>query len=285
MRLRSRRRLSVKAVASYPEPRFPSRAQFGNDPARLLRYIPERWQRCRLAFSALMAFALARTEGALEASPTAQHQSPTPSDQSQTTARSDKTARVEVAPIFVHGEGQGATGCVAIAPPVFLSEAEALDVLWQELEQAQLGFERRPAGAGVTLAEGETQLVFDFFSPELKLGVSFIGAHNYARLAGRSAYACPDDVSDGSRECMSTAGFYDTLNLAERTAERLSKAARYSAGVFYDPLVTRDAQRPFGTAENRRQGLEAQARALLREQVKDFVVWARTQLATEARGR
>ena len=34
-----------------------------------------------------------------------------------------------VAPVFIHGEGRGALGCVVVSPPVFLSEAEALEVL------------------------------------------------------------------------------------------------------------------------------------------------------------
>ena len=40
-----------------------------------------------------------------------------------------------VAPIFKHGEGRGATGCVAVSPPVFLSAEEALHVIKEELTQ------------------------------------------------------------------------------------------------------------------------------------------------------
>jgi hypothetical protein len=43
--------------------------------------------------------------------------------------------KVSVAPIFEHGEGRGATGCIVIVPPVFLSEEESLQVVNEALAQ------------------------------------------------------------------------------------------------------------------------------------------------------
>ena len=40
---------------------------------------------------------------------------------------------IAVAPIFEHGEGRGATGCIVITPPVFLSEEEGMQILREEL--------------------------------------------------------------------------------------------------------------------------------------------------------
>lgn len=42
-------------------------------------------------------------------------------------------AAAVVAPVFEHGDGRGATGCVVISPPAFLSEEEALAVIREEL--------------------------------------------------------------------------------------------------------------------------------------------------------
>jgi hypothetical protein len=41
--------------------------------------------------------------------------------------------KITVAPIFKHGEGRGATGCVVMTPPVFLSEEEGMQILREEL--------------------------------------------------------------------------------------------------------------------------------------------------------
>ena len=49
-----------------------------------------------------------------------------------------------VAPIFEHGSGHGYTGCIAVAPPSFLSEEEAMQVIKYEL-----------AKHGVKLGDGE----------------------------------------------------------------------------------------------------------------------------------
>lgn len=47
----------------------------------------------------------------------------------------DPIGEMSVAPIFEHGEGRGATGCVVIVPPAFLAEDEALQIVNEELAQ------------------------------------------------------------------------------------------------------------------------------------------------------
>ena len=44
-----------------------------------------------------------------------------------------EAAKTTVAPIFEHGDGRGATGCVVVSPPVFLSEEEGMQILREEL--------------------------------------------------------------------------------------------------------------------------------------------------------
>ena len=51
--------------------------------------------------------------------------------------------KIVVAPIFEHGTGRGADGCVVVSPPVFLSEEEAVQVIREEL-----------AKQGIKLKEG-----------------------------------------------------------------------------------------------------------------------------------
>ena len=52
--------------------------------------------------------------------------------------------KITVAPIFKHGEGRGATGCVVVSPPVFLSEEEGMQILREEL--AKHGIQLKAGG-------------------------------------------------------------------------------------------------------------------------------------------
>ena len=52
----------------------------------------------------------------------------------------EKQASVLVAPIFEHGKGRGATGCIVIAPPVFLSEEDARQAIEEELKRIKINF-------------------------------------------------------------------------------------------------------------------------------------------------
>jgi hypothetical protein len=244
-----------------------------------MRYVPPRWRRCRIAIGALAAFALGRIAGAVGDVPASEAKTSVAPQPSR--PRPQRSARQGlVAPVFVHGEGRGATGCVAISPPVFLTEAEAVEILWDELEDAALGFERAPRAATLGPPEpGSRPLVFDFWSPSLGLGVAFVGEHNYEALAGRAANAV--EGPDGQLG-LSTVGAYDTLAVAQRTAERLRQASTDSAAVLYDPLVHAPYRRGRPGPEVTRRDLRAEARELLRAQVRDFVDWARTRIVPAA---
>lgn len=59
---------------------------------------------------------------------------------------------ISVAPILEHGKGRGATGCVVISPPVFLSEEEALQVVKEELAKHGVQLARGPVLKELTIA-------------------------------------------------------------------------------------------------------------------------------------
>jgi hypothetical protein len=60
-----------------------------------------------------------------------------------------------VAPIFEHGEGRGATGCVVVTFPVFLSEEEAMQVIREELAEHGIDLTRGPDLEGLTVMPRE----------------------------------------------------------------------------------------------------------------------------------
>ncbi|XHR27970.1 MAG: hypothetical protein ACFUZC_18825 [Chthoniobacteraceae bacterium] len=61
----------------------------------------------------------------------------------QPTARAADKPALRVAPLFAHGKGQGAFGCVVVTPPVFLTEAEAREVIEEEAKKAGVDFTER----------------------------------------------------------------------------------------------------------------------------------------------
>ena len=55
-----------------------------------------------------------------------------------------ESGKVIVAPVFEHGEGRGATGCIVVSPPVFMSEEEGMQILREEL--AKHGIQLKAGG-------------------------------------------------------------------------------------------------------------------------------------------
>jgi hypothetical protein len=58
-----------------------------------------------------------------------------------------------VAPIFKHGEGRGAVGCVVVSPPVFLSEEEAMQIIGEELAKSGIRLKGGEALEGVRIPQ------------------------------------------------------------------------------------------------------------------------------------
>ena len=81
-------------------PRYPSSDYLEQHP-ELLSLVPERWRQNALVVGVLAA----------QNSASAQQRAPGPPSR--------------VAPIFSHGEGRGAFGCLAVAAPVFLAEDQS----------------------------------------------------------------------------------------------------------------------------------------------------------------
>jgi hypothetical protein len=196
-----------------------------------------------------------------------------------------------VAPIFAHGGGRGAVGCIVVSPPVFLSEEEALQVVREEL-----------AKAGIRLGEGLPLdgVTVEYEDPELRWmrsGDNWLGEPP-AKVVQPAELAAVDRQQRvgvevvTSKDCdrfrasgvWSTVSSYDTKGLAESVAEGIRTQATEDlrVGVFYDPMEAwsfdaledtdepRDYQREFEEVE---QSAKARSLAKLRRQVRDFVDW------------
>jgi hypothetical protein len=233
----------------------------------------------------------------------------------------DGEGKVTVAPIFKHGEGRGATGCVVLSPPIFLSEEEAMQIVKEEL-----------AKHGVTLASGPVlkdliiaprrmrQLDHDEKSKKIVpdkenaaplhvtgmdekklIAIKFICETNYAKLGGVNPHRVDVVDRDGNLigASMSTVRLYDFKDAAEYVAAEAKKQGKQQLffGVFYDPF-SREAspfshEPPARTAKNgekvdlkaERERREKQAKQesekQLREQAQDFAAWLKKQKAIE----
>ncbi len=134
--------MKSKPVRKYASPKYPTRPEVAAQPDLLRRHLPPAWRKWPELTGAVGLFLLADPArlSAAEGS----------TKDSQASAQSKAVAIV--APVFQHGEGRGATGCIVMAPPVFLSEEEALQVIRKEMAAngVQLGTNQTTV-AGITV--------------------------------------------------------------------------------------------------------------------------------------
>jgi hypothetical protein len=297
-----------RPITSYSAPSYPTREQAAEDPALLREHLPPAWQadgRMVGAVAFFLTFATAGCHGSSE--PAAPTGSPTGAPTGSpivAIAPASGSASAEpgaptpispaaapevmaVAPIFEHGDGRGAEGCVVVAPPVFLSEEEALSIMREELGKSgvslskhavELGdvripkrqqqYHQSPQGGLVEETvddpSGGKPLVIDGLSPERNVAVKFVSAQEYFDLGG---------AHSGS----SVQG-YDLKGVATDLTQRLRKQGKRPlyVGVFYDPvsiLDMRHGQVPDWQAAQAE--LREKSKVMLRQQVQDFVSWLR----------
>jgi hypothetical protein len=175
-------------------------------------------------------------------------------------------AAAVVAPLFAHGEGMGATGCVMIAPPVYVSEEEALAILKEELGKLGIVLGAPPSqlaalhipGTGVASGSAARRTI-DAVDPVHGLAVSFVSAEDAMAAASPSG---------------SSVQSFSTKKTAVDVEQQLKHVhGKLYFGVVYDPLVMDNFEsapgKPPATVEETRR----HAQQLLRDQVHDLVQW------------
>ena len=240
--------MKVQPVRRAKTPGYPTRAEAARNPA-LLKPLPRRWNGVRalaVAASALTALNLTACSGGREAS--------------------------AVAPIFYHGEGTGALGCVVMTPPKFLGEQEALALIRAQAEEAGLHLTAAPDGdyavdprvhkekADVSLG-GRTYwrrcgnvVSLKVCDPEKKVAVAYVSQKE----------AVQQHSEDGENFGHSTVQSYRFRERAEEAAKDFRKQETpYTIGVFYEP----------GSGEDETLSPEENLCA----QVKDFLDWLEGQ--------
>ena len=288
----------LSPVSHYKEAAYPTKEQVMAHP-ELLRRIPRRWAGNPLVLTALgLVLSAGLTAcGTVQSSDMPSSPSPRSSEETGTSdflasdlshptvaSAADSAEPSDEAspnapealdiPIFAHGTGRGSYGCESVAPPVFLSEEEAMQVIAEECaaQGIDISGEKTISGtfpATSTLPEvtsgGESdktytgELTLDGYSEDLGIGVEFVST---------------DDILDWQADT-GMAATVEQYNL-KGTAQRLADCTD-NVAVFYDP--TADDYRDF-TGSNEESYVEngkAQSLEELREQVRDFLQWLKAQ--------
>ena len=106
--------MKLSPLKNYRQPDYPTQEILAQHP-ELLRALPRRWQNSPVVLGTLAGL-LALME--------------------QSTAKAADKSTLHVAPIFEPGKGQGAFGCLAVSPPVFLTDAEPREAIEEEAKKA-----------------------------------------------------------------------------------------------------------------------------------------------------
>ena len=304
--------MHAKPVAQYTSPQYPTRVELLAVPAVLQRHQPVSWQRDATMRGVVAFFLAVCTTGCHApepASPSAAQgtkaggepaavapvtvvavpEKPT-GNVVATPATPEPAAPLTpgalvVAPLFEHGEGRGASGCVVVAPPVFLPEDEAMAVLREELRSAGVQLntsglqldevvisQRRQnwlPGASSALVEDvpgtARPLSLDAVDERTHVAVEYVSVDEYFNLGG---------IRSGS----SVQGF-DIKDLASELVGKMRQSGRHEVcvGVFYDPVGRVDFRNRTGPIDWEKERMRAQeeSKVALRSQVRDFVGWLR----------
>ncbi|MBN1810187.1 MAG: hypothetical protein JW909_14070 [Planctomycetes bacterium] len=283
-------------IDSYPSPAYPLRSAVSEDPS-LLSSVPSTWTHVReimglVSLSAVLASGCSDKPAAGPSTPAVAPATPDGGSAADSAASADASM---VAPIFAHGEGRGAIGCIVMSPPVFLSEDEAMQFVIEELAIAGIDITRKNVAwpeirikrrlLEWNVVDGDLHdrivevdvdpvpLSMDGVDEQRKVAFEFVSERDYRDLGGPS--------------CMSSVQDYDMRGTASNLARCLREGGTggHRVGVFYDPVVSavmsgadRLPDEPWKTYHQRMTApARAEAKDLLRRQVADFVDWLRQQ--------
>lgn len=268
--------MDIIPVKKYKNPKYPNKQKVLEDP-KLLNTLPERWKDNLYVSTALSTLLLITLSAC------------TPK---QTSDSSPKNNKYSIAPIFEHGNGRGSFGCSSVAPPSFLSEEEAFQVIQEEGEKYNISFEKdglelknirlpetkyylKPEESNSSFKQNggsinstrKGDLFLDGYDAQKKIGYEFISTDDYEEW----------QVKQNTR---STVDDYDFLSTAKLLKEGISKKNdEVSVGIFYNPMTSLSPeqlhnQTDFKILEDKLKNL---AKEDLRKQVKDFLQWLKAQ--------
>lgn len=251
----------VTPVHRYFVPKYPTKTDVLMDPA-ILNALPQRWKSIPSLCVALTLTLSTGLYGCAKAD-------------TRDKEESEKDLNVSV-PFFTHGEGRGAYGCIMVAPAVYLSEEEALQIIREEAEAQGVDFSDTKSIKGMhfpstNIYYGDDKyetwkgsIELDGYDSDLQIGFEYVSQDDVMEWAKQTDYWC--SVTE-----------LDMMG----TGERLSKAVKNTA-VFYDPGSNSDEYEMDWEADSEtrlayEEAYRTEQKKLMQEnlraQVRDFLDW------------
>jgi len=254
--------MDLVPVKKYGSPNYPDKRAVMENP-KLLKTIPERWKGNMYLCTALSSLLVFTFAGCSQ--------------------KGDTDKKPAAAPIFEHGTGRGAFGCDSVAPPSFISEEEAFQVVQEEGKKYGIEFKKdglklkkvkipetsydltrdNSKSSGINTTHKGT-LVLDGYDEEKKIGFEFISEEDYEEWQGDSKFG-------------SSVKEYDFLTTAKLLQTGISeKNSEAAVGVFYNPMASLAPDTKLDYKALKELAVKT-AKEDLREQVKDFLQWLKAQ--------
>lgn len=274
--------MKAKPIRRLKNPAYPDRRRVLEDPLLLQNNMPPTWRSIPGMAGAVAVFLAAN--GSLKGADNA--------------GATNKSIAV-VAPIFEHGEGRGADGCVVVNPPVFLSEQEAMQVISEELEKHGVKL-TQPAESDSWTKHSKNAVPIpertDGWDAGKRVAVEFLSRDDNYPLSCSQQRAIRRRLIPSLPEDIIPTQIYDFPIAARFFSKQFeAKAAQKTyLGTFYDPigyfppkLETTNAafqkylnDNPVHKARwlnDNTQYDKTESQRLLRLQVQDFVKWLQGQ--------
>ncbi len=295
--------MEVQPVRKYKAPGYPDKERVLRNPG-ILKTVPERWKgnmQVATAFSILMAMTLTAcgqkwTPGGEAGGNTRITDGVTrTAGGNATQSKTEMKVKGAAAPVFEHGSGRGSFGCVSVAPPSFLSEEEAFEVVREEAAKYGINFEKeglsiknvripetkyylKPENAdagykedgGAINSTRRGELSLDGYDKDRGIAFEFVSATDYeAWKVDQSVRSSVDD--------------YDFLSAAKLLRDGMEgKTDGAAVGTFYNSMFVPDMEE-IKKAEgqegfkNLETAVKSRAEEDLRSQVRDFLEWLKAQ--------
>lgn len=262
------------------QPSYPTLEYFAKNPSLLSKSIPASWLKNKYVATSLATFVLC---GNISACKRTNPQSIVVADEFNKEKKPDSKQNSnqnlkKVAPVFVHGDGSGATGCIVMSPPVFISEDEALKIVFDALKAENVKFDTAkcptfqfiaPAiandciGDATKIPKTKVKIRMDGYNTEYDLAIEYVSANDFSKFIS----------NDG---CFSSVQVYKTQKAAELIQAELKAHSKTNAVVFYDPITSINYDEKKDWEESKKEAKE-EATKLLLAQVNDFIKWIKEE--------
>jgi len=288
--------MKIKPVKSYKKPGYPTREDFLSNSSYLSEYIPDKWKRNKIVATALAVYIFGANNSNAQTFGNTKESFVTMNNNLNKKENDIKKKSVEekltpsIAPIFIHGDGRGSTGCMVMNPPVFLSEEEARQVVESELMKEHIVFDKKNMKLNEVVFQSDygfqsvdkDAVTLDGFSSKYNLGYEVVTERDYGKFV--------DDRN------LSTVQSFDFVKAAENLREKMKDYGKMNTVIFYDPLeryeYTDNKNSAYEEILRKEQEIENDAKGgsrhyqkidksksieLLKCQVQDFIEWIKKE--------